>query len=213
VNWIGVALAGLIIVVVMRPFVSTPWLYLLPGVVVWLGMLKSGIHPTVAGVLLGLLTPAGPVRGRPVLEDLEHRLHPVSVFVIVPIFALANAGVDLRGGTLGDALGARLTWAIVVGLVVGKTLGITGTTLLMLRLRAGTLPTGMARREVWPVAALGGIGFTIALFITGLAYDDPLLISQAKVGIFIGSIAAAVLGTALLPAAGRSADRTGPSGR
>jgi NhaA family Na+:H+ antiporter len=207
-SWVAVVLGGLIVVVLMRPFVRSPWLYLLPGIVVWLGMLESGIHATVAGVLLGLLTPARPVRGRPVLEELEHRLHPVSVYVIVPIFALANAGVDLRGGLLGDALGTRLTWAIAIGLVLGKTLGITGSTLLMIRFRAGTLPTGMCRREVWPVAALGGIGFTIALFITDLAFADPLLISEAKVGVFLGSIGAAMLGTVLLWTAGRSAAPT-----
>jgi Na+:H+ antiporter, NhaA family len=201
-RWVALAVAGLAVVVAMRRFVATPWAYVLPAVVVWVALLESGIHATIAGVLLGLLTPARLVRGRPVLEDLEHRLHPLSVFVIVPLFALANAGVDLRGGLLGTALTHRLTWAVAIGLVVGKTLGISGATVAMLRGRVGILPMDMRRTEILPVAALGGIGFTVALFIADLAYPDRVLVDEAKVGIFVGSAAAAVLGAILLRTSG-----------
>ncbi len=204
-GWAGIAAAGLAIVVAMRRRVSSPWAYILPAAVVWVGLLESGIHATIAGVLLGLLTPARPVRGRAVLEDLEHRLHPISAFVIVPLFALANAGVYLRGGALGDALGQRLTWAVAAAMVVGKTLGIAGGTLVMLRSRVGSLPMDMPPREVWPVAALGGIGFTVAMFIADLAYSDQSLINNAKVGIFTGSLVAALLGSFLLRLVGRGA--------
>ena len=196
--WLAVAVVGLLAVVAMRSFVASPWAYLVPAFVVWLGMLESGIHPTLAGVLLGLLTPARPVGGRHVLQNLEHRLHPISAFVVVPVFALANAGVNLGDGAIQGAVGHRVTWAVAVGLVVGKAFGVAGAALGMLRLGAGALPTGMRAREVIPVAALSGIGFTVALFISDLAFSDPELIRSAKVGIFAGSIIAAILGAALL---------------
>jgi Na+:H+ antiporter, NhaA family len=197
-GWLAFAAAGMAAVVAMRRFAASPWAYVLPALLIWFAILESGVHATIAGVLLGLLTPARPVRGRPVLEQLEHLLHPISAAVIIPIFALANAGVDLRGGVLGIALHAPLTWAVALGLLVGKTLGIAGVTLAARRARIGALPAGMPLAQVWPVAALGGIGFTVALFISDLAFTDPSLIIQAKVGIFAGSLAAAVLGCVLL---------------
>jgi Na+:H+ antiporter, NhaA family len=203
-GWLAFAGAGLAVVVLMRRFATSPWAYVLPALLIWFAILESGVHATIAGVLLGLLTPASPVRGRPVLEQLEHLLHPVSAIVIIPIFAMANAGVDLRGGVLGVALHAPLTWAVAIGLLVGKTIGIAGVTLAARRAGIGTLPTGMPLAQVWPVAALGGIGFTVALFIADLAFEDPNLIIQAKVGIFAGSIAAAVLGCGLLLLTSRS---------
>jgi NhaA family Na+:H+ antiporter len=201
---LGLLAAGLALLVIlaMRRFVASPLAYVLPALVVWLGVLESGVHATLAGVVLGLITPARPVKGRPVLEQLEHTLHPVSAFVVVPIFALANAGVDFRGGALADALDERLTWAVVVGLVLGKLVGIAGATFLLLRVGLGRLPAGMAAREVWPVAALGGIGFTVALFITDLAFTDRTLVDGAKVGIFVASIVAAGVGAVLLRVAG-----------
>ena len=168
------------------------------GVAVWFAIHESGVHATIAGVALGLLTPARPVGGRRVLELLEHRLHPFSAFAVVPLFALANAGVDFGGGVLGDALGSRLTWAVVAGLVAGKLLGITGATLLALRLRWGTLPPDVHRSHVVGIAALAGIGFTVSLFIAQLAFEDPVLVDEAKVGIFAGSIVSGVLGAVLL---------------
>jgi Na+:H+ antiporter, NhaA family len=165
----------------------------------WVAMLESGVHATIAGVALGLLTPAHPVGGREVLRSLEHALHPVSAFVVVPLFALANAGVHFGGGVLGDALASGLAWAIVAGLVVGKLGGIAGATLLGLHTRVGTLPEGVPRRQVGGLAALGGIGFTVSLFIAQLAFEEhPLLIDIAKIGIFAGSLVSALLGTALL---------------
>jgi NhaA family Na+:H+ antiporter len=192
----AVLLVGLILL--LRRWAGSPWVYVLPAVALWIAVFSSGVHATIAGVVLGLLTPARPVRGRPVLEQLEHALHPISVYVIVPLFALANAGVDLRGGALTAALTSRLTWAVVAGLVVGKTLGIAGATFLSRRLGLGQLPDGMPAVQVWPVAVLGGIGFTVALFIADLAFPDPVLIKDAKVGVLIGSSVAAILGLLLV---------------
>ncbi|WP_160165575.1 Na+/H+ antiporter NhaA [Conexibacter woesei] len=197
--WVAVAYAAFLAIVLFQRFGVARFAAYVPlALIAWVAVYESGVHATIAGVVLGLLVPARPFKGRDVHTPLEHRLHPVSAFVVVPLFALANAGVDFGGGVLGDALSSRLTWAVVAGLVIGKLLGIAGATLLALRLGVGTLPEGMARAQVWGVAALGGIGFTVSLFIADLAFDDPLLTDTAKVGIFIGSIVSGVLGAALL---------------
>jgi NhaA family Na+:H+ antiporter len=198
-GWLAAGVAGLALVVVLaRLGVARIAVYVPLGVAVWFAVHESGVHATIAGVALGLLTPARPVGGRRVLELLEYRLHPLSAFAVVPLFALANAGVDFGGGVLGDAFGSRLTWAVVAGLVAGKLLGITGATLLALRFRWGALPPDVHRSHVVGIAALAGIGFTVSLFIAQLAFDDPALVDEAKVGIFAGSIVSGMLGAVLL---------------
>jgi NhaA family Na+:H+ antiporter len=198
-GWLAIAVGLLVLVYVMRRAgVVWIWPYVPVGVAVWVATLESGIHATIAGVALGLLTPAGPVGGRPVLEELEHRLHPLSAFVAVPLFALANAGVYLGGGKLGDAASSRVAWAIAVGLVAGKLIGIATSVYGGVRAGVGVLPAGVDRRSVWGAAAVGGIGFTVSLFIAGLAFEGEPLYDEAKVGIFAGSIASGALGAALL---------------
>lgn len=202
--WLGGAVAGLAVVVVLRRLgVNAIWPYVLVGSVVWVATLESGVHATIAGVALGLLTPAGEVGGRNVLATLEHRLHPWSAFVVVPLFALANAGVGFGGGLLGEALSTAMPWAIALGLVIGKIVGISAAVWLAVRTGLGRLPHGVGPLHVVAVAALAGIGFTVSLFIADLAYDDPALTETAKVGIFVGSLLAAAIGSALMIAAGR----------
>jgi Na+:H+ antiporter, NhaA family len=197
--WLAIAVAGLLVAAGMQKLgVSSPWSYVPAGILVWFATLESGVHATLAGVAMGLLAPARPVAGRNILDDLERSLHPVTAFLVIPIFALANAGVDLRGGALGEAFGQPVTWAVISGLVIGKIIGIGGVTYLLRRLRWGTLPADMHHREIAGVAALGGIGFTVSLFITDLAFTDAALIGQAKVGILAASTIAAVAGTVLL---------------
>jgi NhaA family Na+:H+ antiporter len=170
---------------------------------------ESGVHATIAGVALGLLTPAGSVGGRDVIALLQSRLHVLSAFAIVPLFALANAGVDFGGGVLGDAASSRLAWAVAVALVLGKLLGIAGATFLALRLGWGVLPAGVGRGQVWGLAAVGGIGFTVSLFIAQLAYDDPATVDLAKVGIFAGSLVSGAVGALWLVVLARR-ERRGP---
>ena len=197
--WLAAAAAGLLAVLVLRVLgVTQVWPYVVVGVFVWLATFESGVHATIAGVALGLLTPTGDVGGRNVLEKLEHRLHPVSAFVIVPLFAFANAGVDLRGGALAEAASGSLAIAVAVALLVGKTVGIGGAALLAQRIGIGALPAGVQSRHVWGLAALGGIGFTVSLFVADLAYDAESLTDQAKVGIFAGSLISAVVGSLVL---------------
>ena len=196
--WALIAAAAVAAVVGLRTLgVARAIVYVLLALGLWFAVRESGVHATIAGVVLGLLTPADRT------ADIEHRLHPFSAFVVVPLFALANAGVDLGGGVLGDALGSSLTWAVAVALVAGKLLGVSGATFAALRLRAGTLPEGVTRPQVVGVGALAGIGFTVSLFIASLAFDDPALVDAAKVGIFVGSLAGGVLGTILLRTLGR----------
>jgi NhaA family Na+:H+ antiporter len=198
-DWLGAAAAGLLAISGLRVIgVRAIWPYVPLGTAVWFATLESGVHATIAGVALGLITPAESVAGRNVLDRLQHRLHPISAFLIVPLFALANAGVALRPDALAAPEAGRLAAAVALALLLGKTFGIAGVTLLARRLRLGTVPTGVTTRYVWGLAALAGIGFTVSLFIADVAYPDPAFTDAAKIGILGGSLAAALLGAAIL---------------
>jgi NhaA family Na+:H+ antiporter len=177
--------------------------YVVLGVALWVAVYESGIHATIAGVVLGLLTPTSPRRpddpeGPSTVEWLEHLLHPWSSFVIVPLFALANAGVVISSQALADAWSTSITHGVVAGLVVGKLVGVSAFTWLAVRLGIGELAAGISWRGLIGVGALAGIGFTVSLFVTGLAFDDPALQDQAKLGILGASLLAALLGSAIL---------------
>lgn len=133
-----------------------------------------------------------------VAERIEHLLHPLTSLVVIPIFALANAGIELSGDSLADAVGAPVTLGVVFGLVVGKTVGVSVFTLLAVRFRLSALPAGAAPRHIVGVAAISGIGFTVSLFITNLAYDSPLLRDEAKIGVLAASVVAGAIGSTIL---------------
>lgn len=126
-------------------------------------------------------------------ERLQTMLHPLTGFLIVPLFALLNAGVDLRGGVLGEALSSKLTWGIVLGLVLGKTIGITTGITASIRSRIGALPRGIGKGQTVGGAALSGMGFTVSLLIAGLAFRDPVVQDEAVVGILLASVFAVIL--------------------
>jgi NhaA family Na+:H+ antiporter len=179
--------------------------------VVWIAFLSSGVHATIAGVILGMMTPAHPLKGRHVIEDLEHRLHPYTSLLIVPIFALANAGIVISGPIIADASQNMIFWGVALGLVFGKILGIGTGVMLARKLNLGKLPQGVMTGHVWGVAALGGIGFTVSLFIAELSFEAEQLLEYAKMGIFAGSIVSAIVGVMILlrvtrPRQVRSAD-------
>jgi Na+:H+ antiporter, NhaA family len=197
------------------------------GLVLWVAVHESGVHATIAGVLVGLLVatrapaPSAEIDpyARALTEDatpeharlaglaaqstvspnerLQHALHPWTSYVIVPLFAFANAGIRLDGETVRAAATSPVTIGIVVALVVGKSVGITAATLLALRARLGVLPGEVRRGQLVGGATLAGIGFTVALFISELAFDDPALRDQAVVGVLAGSLIAATLGGAV----------------
>jgi NhaA family Na+:H+ antiporter len=239
----GVALSGLLVALLgfagifamQRLGVRAKLAYVVPSVVAWAGIYSAGIHPTIAGVIIGLITPVrawlGPdgfVAG--VRKELEHlgratpsalsshelaetlrhvdvarreamspaeslieMLHPWVAFGIMPIFALANAGVAISGGSL-DADSWSVVAAVSVGLVVGKPVGVLFASWLTLRLRIGTLPVGVTGRHLVVLGVVAGVGFTMALFIAQLAFQDAGLRAAAKIGVLLASGVAAVLG-------------------
>ncbi|HKY51482.1 MAG TPA: Na+/H+ antiporter NhaA [Candidatus Limnocylindria bacterium] len=175
-----------------------PGVLLLIAVGTWLAVHGSGVHATIAGVALGFLVPAAPGKQDSPAERLERGLHPWTSFLIVPLFALANAGVKLEAQALDDVLTDRVALGVFFGLVVGKFVGVAGTVYAVTRLRIATLPNEVTWGQMLGAAALAGIGFTVSLFITQLAFDDPSLTAPAKIAIFAASGAASIAGFVLL---------------
>lgn len=190
-------LAGVLAVLAMqRKGIASAWAYVPAGALVWLGLLQIGAHPALAGVLLGLLTPAAasPEGGEAPATWVQRSLHPWVTFGILPVFALANAGVTLDGIEL-DAPGARpVLLGVLIALVAGKLLGVGAATWLVVKLGWCRLPPGIGWREIVLVALLAGIGFTMSIFVAMLAFTDANLLGAAKLGILLGSLLAAVLG-------------------
>jgi NhaA family Na+:H+ antiporter len=180
--------------------------YLVLGVVLWVCVLKSGVHATLAGVATGLLIPHVDKRNaiddeieHSPLETLEHALHPWVAYAILPIFAFANAGLPLGGFGLAQAFDA-LPLGIALGLVVGKPLGIVIAAFALRALGWARFPEGVDGRAMLGLGFLCGIGFTMSLFIASLAYRDPMLYQEAVLGIFVASVVSALLGLAWLRA-------------
>jgi Na+:H+ antiporter, NhaA family len=161
------------------------------GVGLWFALHEAGIHPTIAGVILALLAPP---------SRLEHVLHPWTSFLIVPLFALANTGVTISRDALTDAATSPITAGVLFGLVAGKLVGITAFTWFATRFRIGTLPDGATWRGIVGVAAVAGIGFTVSLFITDLAFDDASRQDAAKIGILTAAVLAGAVGALVLGA-------------
>ena len=204
-------------------------IYVILGFILWYAIFESGVHATIAGVIMGLLAPARPLLDTddevelfkmqkidevetrslrrlafqiketvPVTERLENLLHPLTGFIILPLFALANAGVVLSTESIGDAFSSGVTQGIAIGLVVGKIVGVTVFTLLAVKLGLCVLPAGTTPRHIVGIASISGIGFTVSMFITGLAFDDGTFQDEAKIGILFASLIAALIGTFIL---------------
>ncbi|WP_252260113.1 Na+/H+ antiporter NhaA [Erythrobacter aurantius] len=178
--------------------VSVFWPYILLAVVLWYCVLNSGVHATIAGVVAALTIPLRRRDGNSMLEKLEHGLAPWSAYLVVPVFGFANAGVSLAG--MGpEALLDALPIAIAAGLVIGKQVGIFSVVFLADKTGFAPRPENASWAEIWGVSILCGIGFTMSIFIGGLAFpDQPLLIEEAKIGILTGSAISAVLGFIVL---------------
>lgn len=231
-GWFGAAMVTIGLVAGMR--LLRVWyvpVYAAAGIFLWVAMLQSGVHATVAGVLMGVMTPARPIQSKEqrakwvewlrnkddeimavdvnyaafhmreshsVAERMQHAFHPFTSFFIVPVFALANAGVPLGGGVLGDSAASRVTWGVAIGLLVGKAVGITVFTWGATKSGIAAMPRGMRMPHVAGLAIVSGVGFTVSLFVTGLAFTDTAIQNQAKIGILGGSFAAAAIGLAVL---------------
>ncbi|WP_074011648.1 Na+/H+ antiporter NhaA [Candidatus Sodalis sp. SoCistrobi] len=202
-DWLALVAAGAVIVIMAlmnRANVRFLSLYLLLGAVLWGCILLSGIHATLAGVMVGGLIPLTlPASEASPARALEHRLQPWVVYLILPLFAFANAGISLQGVAPGHLI-SFLPLGIAAGLVVGKPLGIVLFTAAAVKLRLARLPAGIAFRHIAAAAVLCGIGFTMSIFIANLAFGNngPETIVLAKVGILSGSVIAALLGYLLL---------------
>ena len=170
--------------------------YFLFAALLWICVLKSGVHATLAGVVTALFVPIATGEERP-LERLEHALHPWVAFLILPIFAFANAGVSFAGAGL-DASLAPLSLGIAAGLVIGKQLGIFGACWLAVKAGWARLPEGVGFRHVYGLSCLAGIGFTMSLFIGNLAFVDPQQIAAVKFGVLGGSLVSAITGIVVL---------------
>jgi NhaA family Na+:H+ antiporter len=174
-------------------------LYMIVGLVLWVAILKSGVHATLAGVIIGFMIPLNVKKGPSPSETLEHELHPWVAFLILPLFAFANAGVSLQGVSL-SGLTSLLPVGIAAGLFIGKPLGIFTFSLLAVKLGIARLPEGIGFKQVFAVSVLCGIGFTMSIFIASLAFGDAdvVLSTYSRLGILIGSTTAAVVGYGLL---------------
>lgn len=200
----GAALA--VLVMVSRMGVASAIPYVLLALVMWVFVLKSGVHATLAGVVAALTVPMVARDGSRPLEKIEHGLHPWVAFLVIPVFGFANAGVSLTGLTLAD-LFAPLPLGIALGLLIGKQVGIVGMAYLAVRAGLARLPEGVGWRAVHGVSLLAAIGFTMSLFIGNLAFADQAQIDAVKLGVLGGSLIAGLAGfaylRAILPAASR----------
>ncbi|MDV2856815.1 MULTISPECIES: Na+/H+ antiporter NhaA [Oceanimonas] len=194
----AVGLLGIIgLVWLNRARVSNLVPYLLLGWILWVAVLKSGVHATLAGVILGFLIPLYGQRFSP-SKQLEHFLHPWCAFVILPLFAFVNAGVSLEGLSLAD-LTSALPLGVMAGLLLGKPMGIFLVSWLSVRLGYAQLPAGVCFKQIFAVSVLCGIGFTMSIFISSLAFADQVqLANLSRLGILMGSTLAAISGYVML---------------
>ncbi|NMO05079.1 Na+/H+ antiporter NhaA [Gordonia sp. TBRC 11910] len=213
---LGLALIPLsLFAIAVQRRIRSWWLLVPLAVVTWALVHASGIHATVAGVLLGFTVPVirsdaagGPDAGPGLAEHFEHRLRPLSAGVAVPLFAFCAAGVTVGGlAGLQRALHDHVTLGVMVGLVVGKAVGVFGTTFALAKFTRASLDDGLRWPDVGGVAILAGIGFTVSLLISELAFDDAARVEHAKVGVLLGSVTAALIAAVVLRLRNRSYSR------
>ncbi|MEY3092466.1 MAG: Na+/H+ antiporter NhaA [Actinomycetota bacterium] len=232
VGWLAASVVGVVLAVLFKTSgLRSTWAYVAIGAVVWLGLLNGGVHPTIAGVVMGLLAPASPHRSREYVDSedlaragdveyamaattraretvstvewLQHVLHPWTSFVIVPVFALANSGIHLSIDGMRDAVSSPITWGVFFGLLAGKPIGVLLATRIAVRSGVADQPVGAESRQLLGIGSAAGIGFTVAIFITKLALPSESDQSNAKLAILAASILAAVMSSVLLRTGGR----------
>lgn len=206
--WLGVsALLCIAYAFLQRARVTSAWIYVPVALLAWYTMHESGVHATVAGVILGLLTRVrrDPGEQSSPADRLNHRLHPLSAAVCVPIFAFTAAGVDLRGVGVAAALSTPVAIGIILGLVVGKPLGVLGVAWLTARFTRASLSSSLMWRDVAAVGVLAGVGFTVALLIAELGFTgEAMLLDSAKAAVLAASVISALLASAFLLSRGRA---------
>jgi NhaA family Na+:H+ antiporter len=207
-SWLFAGLLAIFSVVLFQKLkINSTYLYVVLGIALWFALYKSGVHPTLAGVILGLLTPNlakhnsgledsddGSVT---IIEWLQNKLHPWSTFLIVPIFAFANTGVVISGTSIQAALESPIAWGIFAGLVVGKPIGIFSSMYLAARVKVGEIPEGARPTSVLATGSAAGIGFTVAIFIANLAFSEPAIQDLAIFAVIAASISSGVISVLL----------------
>jgi NhaA family Na+:H+ antiporter len=210
-SWLAAALLSLLFIAVLKKTgVSSVPIYSLFAFTLWFALYKTGVHPTLAGVILGLMTPNIPHKSThledvedgsvSVIEWLEHKFHPVSTFLVVPIFAFANTGVVITSESIKAASQSLIAWGIFFGLVVGKPLGVLSAALLARRLKVAELPDGVNRSSLLATGSAAGIGFTVAIFIANLAFDDAATQDIAVLAVIVASVVSALISLVLFKA-------------
>ncbi len=196
--YIGFAAAFMAVLILMNRFnVKNPYLYLIPGIFVWYFIHHSGIHATIAGVMVAMTLPTNDTSVESPLERLEHALVKPVNFLIIPLFAFANTNITLQSEML-HGLTSSLGLGIFFGLLVGKPVGIFITSWICNRLGMGTLPEGSSWTHIIGVGLLAGIGFTMSIFISILSFNNPLFVSEAKLSVLLTSVVAGTAGYLLL---------------
>jgi NhaA family Na+:H+ antiporter len=198
-----VAFCILILIVINRRNVESKSIYILIGIIMWIAMLKSGVHATLAGVILAMFIPmkSKMIPDYSPLKSMEHDLHSVVAFFILPVFAFANAGISFQGVGL-EHLIHPVPLGIALGLIIGNQVGIFGLCWLVIKLNFATLPKGMSWLSLYGTAALCGIGFTMSLFISSLAFEETgvNLLFDERLGIILGSVVSGIIGYLVLNA-------------
>jgi NhaA family Na+:H+ antiporter len=221
-SWLFAAIL-LILIVVFVKYINIQFtiVYVILGIILWFCLYKSGIHPTIAGVILGLLAPITPFISKEyidaeelvnlssvehvvktkkiaknsvsVVEWLEHQIHPWTAFLIVPLFAFANSGIIITSQSVQQALSSPIAWAIFAGLVAGKPLGIFAFSFVAIKTNVGKLSGKVKWREIFATGSSAGIGFTVSIFIAKLAFEEPNLQNLAILSVLVASVVSGVL--------------------
>ena len=211
ISWLVAGLASsLFLALLKKTGVSSVVIYCLLAFTLWFCLYKTGVHPTLSGVILGLMTPNVPHKGSKledtedgsvsVIEWLEHKFHPASTFFVVPIFAFANTGVVITSESIKAASQSLIAWGIFFGLVIGKPLGVLAASLLAKRLKVAELPDGVNRSSLLATGSAAGIGFTVAIFIANLAFDEAATQDIAVIAVIVASVVSALLSIVLFRA-------------
>ena len=207
-SWSFLAAITVAVIYLLNKFgVKSTYVYILFGIALWYCMYKSGVHPTLAGVILGLMTPNilkensklddGEDNQVSVIEWLEERIHPWSSFIIVPLFAFANTGVVITSDSINDAINSPIAWGIFAGLVIGKPIGVLASVFIARKINLGQYPQGAKNVDILATGSAAGIGFTVAIFIANLAFSDPATQDLAIFAVIIASLVSAVLSVLL----------------
>jgi len=206
-SWLAMGFLVVLAVVLLQKLkISSTLAYFVLGILLWFALYKTGVHPTLAGVILGLLTPSIPRAKKrensdsdstSVIEWLEHKLHPLSAFFCVPLFAFANTGVVVNSELLSLASKSLIAWGIFLGLVIGKPVGILVTTIVAAKFKVADFPQGANKSLLTATGSAAGIGFTVAIFIAQLAFEDPALQELAIIAVIFASVTSACISTVL----------------